>query len=100
MTNTISNIWKSGLSSARSLYGFIFAKPFGFRKTYSTQQGGLFKLSHSWQKVLDTSEFISAILMDLSETHDCLPHVLVIAQFESDGVSRISLKLLLDYLKL
>ena len=37
--------------------------------------------------------------MDLSEANDCLPHDLIIAKFEAYGLSKNSLKLLLDYLE-
>ena len=70
----------------------------GFRKAHSTQHA-LFKLLHSWQKELDNSGFIGTILMDLSKTYDCLPHDLIIAKFEVYGLSKNSLKLLLDYLE-
>ena len=43
--------------------------------------------------------FIGTILMDLSKANDCLPHDLIIAKFEAYGLSKSSLKLLLDYLK-
>ena len=70
----------------------------GFRKAHSTQHA-LFKLLHSWQKELDNSGFIGTILMDLSKAYDCLPHDLIIAKFEAYGLSKNSLKLLLDYLE-
>ena len=37
--------------------------------------------------------------MDLSKAYDCLPHDLIIAKFEAYGLSKNSLKLLLDYLE-
>ena len=70
----------------------------GFRKAHSTQHA-LFKLLHSWQKQLDNSGFVGTILMDLSKAYDCLPHDLIIAKFEAYGLSRSSLKLLLNYLE-
>ena len=48
---------------------------------------------------LDNSGFIGTILMDLSKAYDCLPHDLIISKFESYGLSKNSLKLLLDYLE-
>ena len=36
--------------------------------------------------------------MDLSKAYDCLPHGIIIAKFEGHGLSKNSLKLLLDYL--
>ena len=71
----------------------------GFRKAHSTQHA-LFKLLHSWQKQLCNNFlcFIGTILMDLSKAYDCLPHDLIIAKCEAYGLSKNSLKLLLDYL--
>ena len=37
--------------------------------------------------------------MDLSKAYDCLPHDFIIAKFEAYGLSKNSLKLLLDYLE-
>ena len=37
--------------------------------------------------------------MDLPKAYDCLPHDLIIAKFEAYGLSKNSLKLLLDYLE-
>ena len=37
--------------------------------------------------------------MELSKTYVCLPHNLIIAKFEADGLCKNSLKLLLDYLE-
>ena len=68
----------------------------GFRKAHSTQHA-LFNLLHSWQKELNNSGFIGTIIMDLSKAYDCLPHDLIIATFEAYGLSKNSLKLLLDY---
>ena len=70
----------------------------GFRKAYFTQHA-LFKLLHSWKKKLDKSGFIIRILMDLSKAYDCLRYDLIIAKFEAYGLSKNSLKLLLDYLE-
>ena len=68
----------------------------GLRKAHSTQHT-LFKLFHGLQKELDNSAFIGIILMDLSKAHASLPHDLIIAKFEAYGLSKNSLKLLLDY---
>ena len=70
----------------------------GFRKAHSSQHA-LFKLLLSWQNELDNSGFIGTILMDLSKAYDCLPHNLIIAKFEVYGLSKNTLKLLLDFLE-
>ena len=51
-----------------------------FHKAYSTQNT-IFQLLQAWQKELDNSGFIRAILMDLSKAYDCLPHDLLIVNF-------------------
>ena len=37
--------------------------------------------------------------MDLSKLYDCLPHDPIFTKFEAYGVSKNSLKLLLDYFR-
>ena len=53
----------------------------GFRNAHNTQHA-LFKLLHSWQKVLDQKRFVGTILMDLSKAYDFKPHDLLIAKLE------------------
>ena len=69
----------------------------GFRKAHSTQHA-LFKLLHSWQKELDNSGFISHFSWTSLKRITVSPHGLIIAKFEAYGLSKNSLKLLLDYL--
>jgi len=69
----------------------------GSRKAHSSQHA-LFKLLTSWQSVLDNGGFVGTVLMDLSKAYDCISHELLIAKLECYGLSRNSLKLLLDYL--
>ena len=69
----------------------------GFRKAHFTQHA-IFKLLQRWQKELDNSGLVGTILMDLSKAYDCLPHDLIIAKFETYGLSKSNLSLLLDYL--
>ena len=61
----------------------------GFRKTQSTHHA-LFKLLQQWQKELDNSGLVGAILMDLSKASGCLPHDLIIANFDAYGLSKSS----------
>ena len=49
----------------------------GFPDSHSTQHT-LFRLLQKWQKELDSSGIVGAILMDLSKAYDCLPHDLII----------------------
>ena len=69
----------------------------GFRKSHSTQHA-LFKLLKPWLKELDDSGLVDTILMDLSKAYDCLPYDFVIAKFDTNGLSKSSWSLLLDYL--
>ena len=69
----------------------------GFRKTHSTQHA-LFKLLQSWQKEIDNHCFLGTILMDLSKAYNCISHELLIARLDSYGVTKSSLKLILNYL--
>ena len=57
----------------------------------------LFKILQTWQQVLDNGGFIGTILMDLSKACDCIPHNLLIAKLECNGVDKPSLRLFLDY---
>ena len=68
-----------------------------YREWYSRQHV-LLRLIETWHKCLDENNLVSAILMDLSETFDCLPHDLLIAKFEAYGVTNDTLKLILLYL--
>ena len=69
----------------------------GFRKRYSTQHA-LINLIQDWQRVLDRSGKVGAVLMDLSKAFDCLPHDLLIAKLEAYGFGRKSLRFLHSYL--
>ena len=52
-----------------------------------------------WQKHLNTSDKVGAILMDLSKAFDCLPHELLIAKLSAYGVSENALRLFNSYLQ-
>ena len=70
----------------------------GFRKGYNTQYS-LLNMLIKWQKCLDNSGVVGAILMDLSNAFDCLSHELLIAKLEAYGFGIESLKLIYSYLK-
>ena len=53
-----------------------------------------FRKAHSTQHIL-----LNTIFMDLSKAYYCLPYDFIIAKFEACGLSKKSLKLLLDYLE-
>ena len=70
-----------------------------FRKAHSAQHA-LFKLFHSFHKRINSLiTLVSTILMDLSKAYDCLPYDFITAKFEAYGLSKNSLKLLLDYIE-
>ncbi len=70
----------------------------GFRKGYSTQHA-LLNMFRKWQRHLNTSGRIGAILMDLSKAFNCLPHDLLIAKLAAYGVGRKALCLFYSYLR-
>jgi hypothetical protein len=51
-----------------------------FRSGYGCQTA-LLKKIEDWKKALDENKFVAAILMDLSEAFDCLPHKLLINKY-------------------
>ena len=52
------------------------------------------ELFEDWRKALDNHECVGAILMDLSNAFDCLPHRLLIAKLKAYGLSEGAVKLL------
>ena len=50
-----------------------------YRESYNTQHV-LIRLIEEWRKNLDYNYFIGAVLIDLSNVFDCIPHDLVIAK--------------------
>ena len=43
------------------------------------------RLIENWQKCLDASVIVGAILIDVSKAYDSLPHVLLIAKYKANG---------------
>ena len=58
----------------------------GFRKGLSTQQC-LLALIEKWNSAIDKGKSFGALLTDLSEAFDCLPHELLIVKLDSYGFS-------------
>ena len=69
-----------------------------YRKGYSTNHV-LLKLIENWKTALDNNLFPGAILMDLSEAFDCIPHDLLIAKLHAYGFSFETLTFLNSYLR-
>ena len=61
-------------------------------------QNALFRLLQEWKNELDKSGFARTMLMNIFEAYNCLPHELLIAKFETYGINKSGLNLLLTYL--
>ena len=69
----------------------------GFRKGYSSQDA-LFRVIGQCRKILDRSDKVGMVLMDLSKAYDCISHDLLLAKLEVYGFSLESLNLMNSYL--
>ena len=69
----------------------------GFRKGYSAQHC-LMSLIEKWKESVDSGGAFGALLTDLSEAFDCLPHELLIAKLNAYGFDEKALKLIHSYL--
>ena len=49
-------------------------------------------------KGLDENGMVATVLMDLLKTYDCIPHDLLIAKLNAQGVDSVGLLLISDYL--
>ena len=87
MHDNISSFMSDKLSSQLS----------GFRSGYSTQQA-LLVMIDKWQRSLDKSDSVAAILMDLSKAFDCVNHELLIAKLNAYGFSKSALNFVHSYL--
>ena len=68
-----------------------------YRKNYSSQHV-LIQLSEEWRKCLDNDYVVGGVFMDLSKAFDCVPHDLLIAKLEADGINENLLAYLHSYL--
>ena len=55
-------------------------------------------LLEEWQRCVDILGKVDAILMDLSNSYDCLPHDMLIAKLEAYGFDRKGLQFVYSYL--
>ena len=69
-----------------------------YRKRYSTQHV-LIRLLEEWRENLDKNFIVGAVLMDLSEAFDCIPHDLIIAKVAAYGFKRETLRLFYFFLR-
>ena len=88
-------VLKNALVSALSEYMSLFVS--AYREGYSTQHV-LVRLLEEWRKQLDDDYIVGDVLMDLSKALDCIPHNLLIAKLDSDGLNRNVLKYTNSYL--
>ena len=58
----------------------------------------MFRLLQAWQKEVDSSGNVGTIPMYFSKAYDCIPHDLRMVKLEADGLDKISLNILFDYL--
>ena len=82
--------------------GNIFEKIFpeyqcDFCKDYSAQYC-LLAMIEKWTEIEDDGGVLGALLTDLSEAFDCIPHQLIIAKLQAYGFHTDVLKLFHDYL--
>ena len=86
------------LHKCSNFFSSIFSKfPFGFRKSFNTQQC-LLAILEKWKKSVDNGKAFGALLKDLSKAFDCLVHELLITKLNAYGFSLPALKLIHDYL--
>ena len=77
-----------------------YLSPFisAYRKNYSLQQV-LIRLLEEWREKLDENFIVGAVLMNLSNAFDCIPHDLIIAKLAAYGIERETLRLIYSHLK-
>ena len=68
-----------------------------YRKAHSKHHAS-FKLLQPWQKESDEKSMVATVVMDLSNTYDCIPHDLLIAKLSAYSIDSMGLVLVSDYL--
>ena len=98
--NGFSKIYEKVIKSQLASYLDKYFSPFisVYRKSYSTQQV-LIRLLEEWREKLDKNFIVGAVLMDLPEAFDCIPHDLIIAKLTAYGFKRETFRLIYFYLK-
>ena len=69
-----------------------------YRKKYSCSHG-LIRLIENWKNALDIGKVCDALLMDLSNAFDCIPHDLVIPKLHAYGIEPSALTFFYSYSK-
>ena len=83
IVNVFSKIYEKVIKNQFMSYFEKCVSPFisAYRKSYSTQQV-LIRLLEEWREKLDKNFIVGAVLMDLSKAFDCIPHDLIIANWQ------------------
>ena len=98
--NTFSKIYKKVLKQQliKHLDKKLSVLIAAYGKAYGTQYV-LIRLVEDWGSKLDNDYLVGAILMDLSNSFDCIPHDLLIAKLHAYEVDEDALVLIYSYLK-
>ena len=91
LLNIFSKIYERFLHENLTNYVDTFLSKFisAYRKSYSSNHV-LIRLIESWKKILRPKRFVRAVLMDLSNAFDSIPHDLLIAKMHACGFSKNS----------
>ena len=98
--NTFSKIYEQVIKEQIVLdtEKFLSSKISAHRKSYSTQHV-ITSLIDDWQGKLDKKFLVGAVLIDLTEVFDWIPHDLLIAKLAAYGFDLNALALIFTYLK-
>ena len=94
-----SKIFERALEEQLSEYFEKHFHPYlsAFRKGFSCQSV-LLAINEEWRNGLDRTEYVAAILMDLSKAFYCLPPDLITEKLRACGLSNDVVELIHDYL--
>ena len=99
LLNDFSKIYKIHLKNhlVSSTNQHISNLASAYRENYSSEHV-LIRLLEDWRICLDNKYVVGGVLMDLSNTFDCVPHDLLIAKREAYGIDENLLAYLHSYL--
>ena len=88
--NTFSKIIESSifdqLSNSTNFRGSL-------QKTIYSSQHIIIRLIEEWKTLLDKNKIVGAVLLDLSNAFDCIPHDLLIAKLDACAFDNEALSL-------
>ena len=95
-----SKIYEKVIKNQLMSYFEKYFSPFisAYIRRCSTQKV-LISLLEEWREKLDKNFVVGAVLMDLSQAFDCIPHDLITAKLAAYGIERKNLRLIYSYLK-